>query len=282
MVRDNPMKTGLMIFLVCMLSGSCSPQSGPGKYQSYATAEGLCSAFGNPAGLAAVRTMTLGLYTCRPYLLKELEYKSLCLSIPVRTGALALSYMVYGYNLFKKEQAGLAFSRRFGRTFSAAVQLDYLSVRMPEPYGALNDLAYNAGFLCKMNKVLTFGGHFNKSTKINSPGNEEVYPSSICFGMACNISNQMCLHADISKEIYNKPDLGFGFTYQDEKTRIGLVFSPDPICAGFYVGIKTGNLVVVLLSAWDPRLGYSPGIDIEYSLRKQIIEQAQDHQKNGE
>jgi hypothetical protein len=232
-------------------------------------AEGTVAVFDNQAGLAKEKHASLSCFAENPYLLKELGSQGFALILPVKIAVVCLSYRRYGYALFLQEKTGFSLSRQFGRLLSAAVQLDHLGTQMGDVYGSRQAFAFEAGIHCRLQKDLLLAGHiFNLNHARIVAYNDERYPVVSRFGLAYT-PGTLQARIELSKNVFSPPELIMGLDCQIQgKAKIWTGFCPRPMMFCFGFSLRFGGINTLFASEWDPLLGCSPGIGLEYELTK--------------
>src|SRR5262245_21201539 len=68
------------------------------------------SLFNNQAAMAFVNNISIGLYTERRFMLKELSYNAGGVTLPTKSGVFGLSANYYGFDLYNEKKIGLAYA----------------------------------------------------------------------------------------------------------------------------------------------------------------------------
>ena len=136
----------------------------------------LWSVHHNQAGLAGLKSTTVGAFYQRHLLSEELSHQGLAVAIKLGKGTLALNGNLFGFNLYRETKAGLAYAMNFGEGLRAAIQLDYLNIRLGEGYGSKSAVAAEIGVQARLVEKLWIGAHvYNPNrAKIGGPYDERV------------------------------------------------------------------------------------------------------------
>ncbi|MGL4598975.1 MAG: hypothetical protein ACRCYO_15765, partial [Bacteroidia bacterium] len=157
-----------MLFSLAVVAGDNDPLGArsAGFAQSGVALRGdLWSVHNNQAGLAHITTFQAGLFYENRFLLKELSMKAFGAALPTKAGVFGLEASSFGYSQFSQNKLGLAFAKKLGERFSAAVQLDYLQTRIAENYGTGSSIAAELGILAEPVKNLQLGFHVFNITR---------------------------------------------------------------------------------------------------------------------
>ena len=104
------------------------------------TMHDVFSAFSNQACLAELEHPEVGISVLNKFGIKELNTSDLAFALPVSKNGdvFALSLNYFGYNLFNRQKAGLAYSKKLSKIFNAAIQIDYVNTKIAEGYGSVS------------------------------------------------------------------------------------------------------------------------------------------------
>ena len=168
----------------------------------------------NQAGLADFKNLAVGFAYENKFLVNKLGLKTGAFIVPFNYGTLGLSFQYFGYSAFSRSKVGLAYARKFGENFSAALQLDYLSTRIGEDYGSKQSLTFEVGILANLTPELTIGAHvFNPmNTKLENEFNERI-PAVYKLGMAYSITDELLIAVESEKNMDYKPLVRGGAEY---------------------------------------------------------------------
>jgi hypothetical protein len=199
---------------------------------------------------------------------KELSLKALGVELPVNTGTFGLSFQEFGFSLYNEMRTGLAFGKKFGKAFSAGVQLDYLRIHLGEDLGTKNLFTFEIGVQYRISHNLSFGVHFYNpiSVKLLSWQNERI-PSVINLGFSWKFSEGFITAIEAEKDIQLKPVFKAGLEYHFVKpvyVRIGLLTNSTMFTFGF--GVESGQVRFDFSSSYHLVLGYSPQASLVYTF----------------
>ncbi|MCX6252010.1 MAG: hypothetical protein NTX61_14820 [Bacteroidetes bacterium] len=261
----------LLISLKCSASGDFSTIGGRAAgmgFTSVAVSDPW-SVFNNPAGLAMLHSPSCGVYFENRFLVTELSLKAGCVVFPVHSGTFGISFREYGFSLYNEIQAGLAFARKFGRSFSVGVQLDYLRIHLGEDLGTRNLVTFDIGLQFAVNHQLTVGVHcYNPVPAKLASYQDERIPTVIRFGLSERFSENFIGAVEIEKDLRHDLSFKTGMEYHFVKPvfiRVGLMTNPAIFTFGF--GIEWGKLMFDLGTNYHRVLGYSPEGSIIYRFK---------------
>lgn len=239
-------------------------------HASVALGGDLWSAHNNQAGLAFIREVQAGIFYENRFLVKALSMKALAVAIPVKRGTFGLDANMFGYTQYSEAKAGISYAMPFGEKFAAAVQLDYLSVRIGENYGRTSSFTGEIGFMARPVKNLWVGGHLYNPirSKIASFNNERA-PTIFRFGGNYSFSEKVFLSAELEKDVDFKASIRGGIEYHPVKEfylRAGGGSHPGSTAFGF--GIELKKFRLDLASSFHSVLGFTPHVGIQYGIAK--------------
>jgi len=227
------------------------------------------SVFNNQAGMTSVYKISSEIYFENRFLLKELELKAIAVEIPVKSGTFGLSFQEFGFNLYNEMKIGLAFGKKFGKAFSAGIQLDYLRIHLADDLGTKHLFTFEIGLQYHINHTLCFGVHFYNpiTVKVLSYEDERI-PSVINLGFSWKFSEGFITTIEVEKDIQRKPMFKTGLEYHFVKpvyVRIGLLTNPTMFTFGF--GVEFGQVRFDFSSSYHLVLGYSPQASLAYVFK---------------
>jgi len=223
----------------------------------------------NQAGLSQINNISAGFYFENRFLIKDLGLCFGAFVLPTKSGVFGLSLKYFGNKLYNETKAGLAFSRSFGKHFSAGIQLDYFSTSVGEGYGSNKLISFEAGIITKINDDLNIAVHvFNPiRIKFNDYNNERV-PTILKLGLSYKFSDRIQAMLETEKDIDKKAIFKAGFEYliiENIYVRAGITTNPTLYTFGF--GINFKKLKIDFASSMHQTLGYSPQISVIYSFK---------------
>ncbi len=235
---------------------------------SSAATSDFWSVTNNQAGMAFYDRTAAGIYFENRYLLKEMGSQIGAFTFKTQYGVLGASLAYSGDANYRTTKTGLAFARKFGKNFSAGIQLDYITTALGEDYGKRSNVTFDAGILVQVTEQLTFGAHtFNPMHVKLSDYNDERIPTTLNAGFGFAFSNKLLLTAEAYKNTELPMEFRSGIEYKLSNiayARIGICTNPGRYTFGF--GLLMKQLSFDLSSSWHPQLGYSPQVSLQYSF----------------
>lgn len=228
------------------------------------------SAANNQAANAWNKGILCGVYFEDRYLLKELSCKALVFSACTKQGVFSASCMQFGSGVYSELKSGIAYARKFGKSFSAGVQLDYYRFSISEDYGSKNILNCELGLMFRPGKQVWIGFHCINPVPVKlSETSGESLPTLIQLGLAYYFTEDLMLSAEIEKDPASKACARIGGECRFAKilsARAGFATGPFRFSIG--AGILMKRFSIDIASEYSQALGFSPAVSIQYEFRK--------------
>jgi hypothetical protein len=235
------------------------------------------SVHNNQAGLGSINNLSAGIYYENRFLVQELSLKAVSFVLPTKSGNFGFNFNSFGYVNYNEMKAGLAYGRKFGKIFSAGVQLDYLRTHIAENYGNKDVFTFEIGIQTELSNQLTIGAHvFNPiRVKIQSETDDRV-PAVFKLGISYDVSEKLLIALETEKDSDFKPLIRGGIEYKIiEMAFVRIGYSTLPSTSGsdsfsiasvysFGFGLNIGKFVLDLSSSWHQTLGWSPMVSLNY------------------
>lgn len=223
----------------------------------------------NPAGLAGLEVPTAGLFYQSHYLTNELSQQGLAFATPLGNGTVGISGDRFGYSLYNETTVSATYAMRFGDGLRAAVQFDYLGVRLGENYGNSNAFTAEVGVQAKLSDAIWIGAHLYNPTQaqIGGPYDEQV-PTLLRAGLGYTFSPKLVMTLDAEKDIDHEERFRFGAEYHPNQAlylRTGI--RTGDVQGHFGAGFHLKQLEIDLAVAVRSQLGASPIISLNYRFK---------------
>ncbi|MCL2041160.1 MAG: hypothetical protein FWG84_03850 [Bacteroidales bacterium] len=230
----------------------------------------LWSASNNQAGMAFFQLPAAGVYFTNAYFLEQLSTKSIVATMPIKSGAFGVTANYFGHAYHNEINAGLSYAQRFGKSFAAAVQLDYLHFGQ----GGYNDLknkdnvSFELSIMGQVTKNLSVGAHvFNPvGVKYNDYA---IIPACYRVGLGWFPVKEVLIAAEVEMQTNEKENIKLGVEYTPLKIiSIRTGFSSAPQLWDFGVGLNLKDFSLDLTPTWDMTLGWSTHVSVSYQFNK--------------
>jgi hypothetical protein len=245
-----------------------------------ATLSDVWSVHNNQAGLAGMDGPAAGIYYENRFLVQEMSLKAASFVLPTHSGTFGINFNSFGYVSYNEMKAGLAYGRKFGKVFSAGVQLDYLRTHIAENYGNQDAFTFEVGIRTELTKQFILAAHvFNPiRVKIQSETNDRV-PAVFKLGVSYELSEKILLALETEKESDFKPLIRGGLEYRIiDLATVRMGYSTLPSTSGsdsfsvasvysFGFGLNIQKFSFDLSSSWHQVLGWSPMVSFIYNFR---------------
>jgi len=229
----------------------------------------IWSSFNNQAAAAFLDQPGIGIFFENHFFIKELQYEGLAIAWPTKQGTFSAIIHYSGASLFNEIKTGLAYSRKFGKYFSAGIQLDWVRVHVAEEYGNKNLISCEIGLLYRANKQFSLGLHIVNPVPIKlSSLPRELLPTTFCLGTGIQFSPSFLTTLEIEKDLQFPPVFRCGMEYNFARSfnvRVGI--STQPVTFSFGFGLEFGNFKLDLASTYHQVLGFSPSGSVIYSFK---------------
>lgn len=265
----------ITLAIVCSISSIMAQGDPVGGARSAAlgtassTFSDVWSVFNNQAGLAGLENVAAGIFWENRFMLKELSTQGFAVAVPTAGGTFGLSASNFGYNLYREGQYGLSYARKLSPDFNVGLQLGYSSTTIGEGYGSAGSVAFQLGFMYKINDQVIIAAHAANPGKAKlSEYQDERYPTMLKAGAAYHFSEKAALVGEIAKDIDQPAAVRAGLEYRIiEKLYLRAGVGGNDLQSSFGIGLALDALKIDIASAYHPTLGYSPQIAISYDVK---------------
>ena len=239
---------------------------------SSVASQGLWAMQNNPAGMANLEKISLGLYYENRWMLPETAYKCGAFALPTKFGTLGLSFNQFGSSKYSENKFGLAYAKDFGRYLQVGLQLDYLLVKIGNDYGSFRAFTFELGLQSHVTDKLTLGAYvFNPvSFRLEQTLNHEKLPIVMRFGLAYKFTKDFLGQCEIEKNTEREGvSLRGGLEYEAFKNffiRAGVQTNPGILSFGLGYGIRFAQINVA--TQLHNELGASIQVGMIFSIGK--------------
>ena len=233
---------------------------------------GLWAMQNNPAGMANLDKISLGLYYENRWMLPETAYKCGAFALPTKFGCLGMSFNQYGSSKYNENKFGLAYAKDFGRYLQIGLQLDYLLLKIGNDYGKFSAVTFELGLQSQVTDKLTLGTYiFNPvNFSFEQTLNHEKLPIVMRFGMAYQFTKDFIGQCEIEKNTEREGvSLRGGLEYEAVKNlylRAGVQTNPGILSFGVGYAIRFAQVDVA--AQLHNELGASVQIGMIFSIGK--------------
>ncbi|MEO6134745.1 MAG: hypothetical protein ABIP35_06300 [Ginsengibacter sp.] len=248
-----------------------APYTGMGAYSLNHT--DVFSFASNPAALAQIKNISLGVYGEQRFLLAATNMYSAAFSLPTNQGNFGFQADYFGYKYYNESQLGIAYSRSLGSKLDIGVKFNYYSFRIPS-YQTSSAINFEIGAIAHLTDKLHAGIDFyNPVGGKLSKTNDEKLSAIYKFGLGYEAGENFMISAEIIKSENIPVNVSAGVQYNFEKqffARAGITSDNGSPFAG--AGISWNNLRLDVSASYHPHLGFSPGLMLIVNFKSSEIE----------
>lgn len=229
----------------------------------------------NPAGLAGLEAPVAGLFYQRHFLSEDLAQQGLAVALPIGKGCFGVGADRFGYDLYNETRASLAYAMRFGDGLRAAVQMNYLGVRLGNNYGSTSAFAAELGVQARLTEELWIGAHLYNPTRAKLGATtesavtlDERVPTVLRAGLGWLVSKKLTMTGEVEKDIDRPERFRFGVEYNPSKAlflRTGI--STGPVQGHFGAGFRINQLDIDMALSVRSQLGPTPMLNLNYRFK---------------
>ncbi len=223
------------------------------------------STFGNQAGLAFLEGWGLTAQVEQRFIQSDIRSYAFGAAVPTSLGTFSANVQYYGVELYNEQRFGLAYARQLFEGFSLGAQFDLINFRIPE-YGNKMIPTFELGIQARILPELRMGFHLYNPIRTEVVQNE-LLPTLISVAAAYEPSSRLRLLLEVEKDIDQPVRIKGAVEYYALDVlpiRIGGATQPAAITFGFGLHLH-GGFRVHTASAWDPLLGFSPALSLDYT-----------------
>lgn len=198
------------------------------------------SCHNNPAGIASLTKISIGLSYENRFLIKELGYKNIGATIPFKIGVISITASQFGYRHYNENIIALAYARDFGPYLKIGLKLDYVFIKFSGEYDKVRVPTFELGIQSEIVENLHLGAYiFNPiHIKIKKNQNERI-PVVMRLGLSYYLKDNFMITSEIEDNFDNNFSFRFGIEYAVLKNifiRSG--FQLNPATFSFGIGYK--------------------------------------------
>ena len=169
---------------------------------SSVASQGLWALQNNPAGIANLEKICLGLYYENRWMgIPETAYKCGAFALPTKFGTLGLGFNQFGSSKYNENKFGLAYAKDFGRYLQIGLQLDYLLLKVGNDYGSFSAVTFELCLQSQVTDKLTLGTYiFNPvNFSFEQTLHHEKIPIVMRFGLAYQFTKDFVGQCEVEK-----------------------------------------------------------------------------------
>lgn len=240
------------------------------SFSAYSTQQADVFSFvNNQAALTSLKSLSVGVFAERRFMLNETSLYSLTAAFPTSLGNFGLQVNHSGFKNFNENKAGLAYGRSLGTKVDIGVQFNYYGWSTPG-YGNASTVNFEAGVIVHFSDKLNGGIHiYNPVGGRTGKTVGEKLAAAFKLGMGYDASENFYVGAELIKEEEKQVNVTGGIQYHFKKqffVRAGFISETGSGFAG--AGISWKNLRLDIAANYHPQLGFSPGLLLIANLKE--------------
>ncbi|MBN1791682.1 MAG: hypothetical protein JW830_14375 [Bacteroidales bacterium] len=264
---------GLMALLNTWSSAAIDPVSAGARSLGMSGAgvmlTGQGPGVGNPAGLAVLSDLTLGLQYANYFMVPELGQGAFSVGLPAMTGAFSLDYTSLGNSVYRENQVCVSFGKSLGGKLRAGISMHYLVVRQPTGFENLSVISPSLGLQVMPADELTIGFRvFNPAAQNYRPEGYLKLPVIIQAGLGYKLGEEVLVCFEAEKKENEKIKYCGGIEISWKNSLIARFGVSSGVFPGysFGLGFQCRSLRIDLAATRHPVLGFSPVITLAQTV----------------
>ncbi|MCX6281989.1 MAG: hypothetical protein NTU51_08495 [Bacteroidetes bacterium] len=228
------------------------------------------SAANNQAGNAFNEGIFCGAYFENRFMVSELSCKALVVSACLRPGSFSLTCLHFGSGIYSELKTGIGYARKFGKRFSAGIQLVYYRFMIADGYGSKNAINCEGGLIFKPAKQIVVAFHCINPVPVKLiTATGETLPVLYQLGLSYSFTKEILVSAEIEKGPEGKACARIGGEWRFAgilSARAGIATAPFRLSIG--AGIVLKRFSVDFASEYNQVLGFSPAVSLQFLFKK--------------
>lgn len=214
----------------------------------------------NQAALANIKSLSVGVYGEKRFLLQELNLYNVALCIPLKYGGIGVVAHYFGHDDYNETQLGVGYGKALGK-IDIGAQINFHSLSIAG-YGKDAVFNFEVGAILHLSERLYAGLHiFNPTGSKFGKDHLEKLSSAFSAGVGYEASEKVFVSAEIIKEEDKPVNINTGVQYVFAKklfARLGIYTEAANLYFG--VGWKWKNFRVDVAGSYHPQLGLTPAL----------------------
>lgn len=245
-------------------SGLTGDYLGSGSYsRNFQDAFSLLS---NPASLSSLQASTVGIYSEKRFMLRELSFAAGSVAFPYRLAGYGFMVTHSGNRNFSETNVSVATGRKLSDVFSAGIRFNYIHYRQIY-FGGRGAVGYGIGLVLKMTESLVMSASLDNFLPF---GSGALPPGVSELAMGYQAGDQLYLWMKLRKEISKTASLGSGFQYVfDSRFFIRCMMSTVPGQFLIGPGFRMNQYNIQFSVSHHQQLGFTPGLLLGFQFGKE-------------
>jgi hypothetical protein len=222
----------------------------------------------NPAGIADLESMSFSVDGGQLYNNSGLLHFHAAAVLPSKKlGTFGVRIQRYGLEGFNYQNYSLTYAKSLFVNLKLAVTFNLYQFQI-DNYGNTFVPNMEIGFLSNLSDNLSLGVHVANPFPIKITETTD-FPTVFTAGASYKVSEVVTINADIEKNITQRENIKFGFSYQLHSSfAISAGINTFPGTFYFGIALKLNTLEINLGNGYDQILGNSTGLGIIYRIVK--------------
>ncbi len=228
---------------------------------------GPVALFANPAGLNESHKLTIAAAAEQRFLLAELQSVAFAIGLPTKSGNFAISAQSFGYEEFRQQKLGFAYSRKLWNSLTVGARFNYFQTRIPD-YGNRGLLSFELGLQANISKSLTIGAQAINPAQVELAAGENL-PSVLLLGLKWQASPKVFLSSEVEKDLDQKLRWKNGLEYKPiEQLSFRAGYATEPSMLFFGLGFTFGaGFQADTAGSFHQTLGFSPSAGLLWAKK---------------
>lgn len=212
--------------------------------------------------------MQAGFYAGQRFMMEELSFGAAAIALPVGNSRFGLALQHEGGSRQHRSNAGFSFAQTLGSKGSLGVVAQYGSVATAG-YGAVTMLGIGLGGAVQITPALQGGFALFKHAAGGGKYAAEKFAALYQVGLGYDCSEEVFISAVFEKREGVPPEVQAALSYRFSdkiSSRIGLQTGTGQYFFGG--GFRTGQLQLHVFGSMHPRLGFTPGLQVLFSVKE--------------
>jgi hypothetical protein len=223
----------------------------------------------NPASLVSYEVFTAGIRVDQKYLLAGIKHYVLAAGFPVGKDGIGLLLNHLALGAYHQSEIGIGYAKKLGQV-DLGVKFNYHKISVPA-YGKAAALIIDIGSIWHIADNLHAGVHLYNPTNAKAGRSGERVGYFHKIGLGYEVSEQVLISAELTKEEGKPVNLNAGFHYQPAPQFIvqaGIATANAQPYGGF--GIQWRTWRIMMNVNYHNQLGFSPALSFSYLSKKSV------------
>jgi hypothetical protein len=230
--------------------------------------QNVWSSANNPAGLARCDQLTLATSLEQRYIIKELGYYGVAVSLPVQKSCFGLTVVYTGFKQLSDQRIFLSYGRSFGEHVQGGVGLVYIFQHAGNE-NKLHMVSYQFGTIVDLSDKINLAfSSLNPFQFYFSNKSYSTLSSVYRLGLVYHYSPSLKILAELEKDLDYAPVLKIGMNYiMKDIFAIRFGFKMFPVSWSFGAALHYHKVLVEIASTYHLYLGFTPHLSFQFQFK---------------